>query len=60
MIEPGMTLELVAKHMSYPKKIYVTAVKGDKIWVVDVPCTMTMARYIHSQDIDMLYKRVIE
>lgn len=60
MIESGMTLELIAKHISYPKKVYVMAVKGDKIWVVDVPRTMTMARYIHSKDIDMLYKRVIE
>lgn len=57
MIEAGMTLELIAPHMAYPKKVYVMQVKNDKIWVVDVPRTMVMPRYVHMKEIDALYKR---
>lgn len=60
MIEVGMTLELIAKHMAYPKKVYVTNVQDDKVWVVDIPSTMAMPRYLHMKEICALYKEVIE
>lgn len=60
MIEEGMTLELIARHMAYPKKVYVVQVKNDKVWIVDIPRTMELPRYLHKKEIQAIYREVIE
>jgi hypothetical protein len=60
VIEEGMTLELIAKHMAYPKKVYVAQVKNDKVWLLDIPRTMAMPRYLHMKEISAIYREVID
>ena len=56
---PGMTLRLKATYTLLPEQVYVMQVKNGKVWLVDVPRTMPLPRYLAEKRVDELYEKVV-